>query len=779
MNSLLRLSVRNLVEYTLRSGDLDLTTFGSVNALDAIRIHQKIQASRGSGYQSEMPVRFEVETGDGVLEIVGRLDGLFTGADGPVVEEIKTTRKSVEDIQKADNPTHWGQLKCYAYMVAVQQNVSAIGTQLTYFHVDTQQIFEDRRFFDIAVLKVFFEDLVRQYLAWIQKILNWRLMRDESISGLSFPFKKIRPGQSEIMEGVLETMHQAEHLFIQAPTGIGKTLAVLYPAIRKLGEGDLSRIFFLTARNTGKTAAEDTLNLLREKGLRIKSVSLTAKEKICFNPEKMCNGKECRFAHGFYDRINEAIWDCFQADRFELKHIETAALKHEVCPFEFSLEMAQWSEILICDYNYVFDPRVYLRRFFQDPDPDMVFLVDEAHNLVDRSRSMFSAEFSEKKCRSLKKQMGRRLPKITRSLRQMLHVFTESHEKMLESPDGFAEPDPPFDLLDHLRGFCRVTEKWLAENKTTDFRQDLLQCYFDARAFLQISERFDDSYATCYTVIRNSVSIRLFCMDASRHLIEPLGRCRSTVFFSGTLSPMHFFKTSFGCNSETRELILPSPFDPDNLHVLIAGRLSTLFRHREHSRQAVADMIHTLIQHKKGNYLCYFPSYAYMKLVYTCFTATYPEVPNIVQTAGMSEFERNAYLEAFQNQGPDCILGFAVLGGLFAESIDLVGDRLTGVAIVSVGLPALSLENQLIRHYFDSKLMPGFSFAYEFPGMVKVNQAAGRVIRTETDQGVVLLIGNRFLTQPYHQLMPEFWNPVYLKDTTACSEHLSNFWDNK
>jgi DNA excision repair protein ERCC-2 len=772
----LRISVRDLVDYALRCGDLDLTSFGSGHPVEAIRAHQKVQRSRPTEYTPEIPVHHRIETDNYVLEVGGRIDGLYDYADRVIIDEIKTTTKDLNQIIQTENESHWGQAKCYAYIYALQHHLEHIEVQLTYVHLEYEAQKELRRSFDRNTLQKFFDTLVAQYLQWADTIVEWLQTRNDSINALSFPFTIYRPGQNEMMEEVASAINQGSQLLIQAPTGIGKTMAVIFPSLKALAHGHVAKVFYLTARTTGKTAAETALDVLRNSGLNLKSLTLTAKEKICFNSEKLCNGDDCTFAKGYYDRINKALKDAFTHDSFTRASIISLAKKHHVCPFEFSLELSLWVDCIIGDYNYAFDPRVYLKRFFQDYDTDYMLLVDEAHNLIDRAREMFSAEVHKQPVLALRRQLKNRLPQVYHTLGKLNSLILAERKKCSEEGNPRAQRELPDDVCTVLREFTGQAEGWLKLNLSLPFRQQLLDFYFEAKRFLHTAERYDDNYATCYIHSDNDFCIKLFCIDPARHLRETLGRIRTSIFFSATLSPMHYFIESLGCDDSASTLMLPSPFDNANLCVLIAGRISALYKYREFTKVDVARAISLLIDQKRGNYIIYFPSYEYMTMVYEIFRARRPRIQTIVQSARMTEHDRETFIEKFSAVTNNHLIGFAVMGGVFAESIDLLGDRLTGAVIVGVGLPPRSLERELIKNYFDAINESGFAFAYVYPGMIKVLQAAGRVIRSETDRGVILLVDTRFTTPAYRSLLPQEWRPVLVNRFDSIGDVLKDFW---
>jgi DNA excision repair protein ERCC-2 len=777
LKSELKIAVRELVEHVLRSGDLVFEFLGSGRPVEGIRAHQKIQNSRPANYRSEVALTHQVETDRFRLTIGGRIDGIYSEAQRIVVEEIKTTTRDPEYYEKNENPIHWGQLKTYAYILASDLGLAEIGTLLTYYRHDTAEIHQFERTFSFSELEIFFTDLVARYLKWAAAIIAWPARRDGSIRDLEFPFKNYRHGQRRMIAEAYRAICDKGQLLVQAATGIGKTIAVLYPAVRALAEGLGHKIFYLTARTTGQRVAENALDELRAKGLRLKSLTLTAKDKICFCPGRACHPEECEYARGHFDRINDALAAILALDALTREQVVHIAKKFRVCPFEFALDLCGYADCVICDYNYVFDPRVYLRRFFQEENGDYLFLIDEAHNLVDRSREMFSAELAKQPILDLRRRLKNELPHIFKSLGRINAWLIEARKKCSESGRPLAEQDPPHDLIPLLRGFLFSSERWLSKNIKTAFREELLDLYFTLSAFVRVAEQYDECYASCYEKIVRDLKLKLFCVDPSPQLEQVMHRCRSAILFSATMTPMDYFRKMLGCDPNARCLTLDSPFPPENLGLFISDQISTYYRHRERTIPQVSRVISVLVAQKKGNYLLYFPSYQYMRKIFEAFTAGNPQTETILQTPGMPESERESFLRRFAQDNPQTLVGFAVMGGIFGEGIDLVGDRLLGAVIVGVGLPGISLERELIKEYFSTTLGAGFEFAYLYPGINRVLQAAGRVIRTENDRGVVLLIDQRYGRFQYQSLLREEWSPIFVKEAPLLAEALQRFWN--
>lgn len=777
MKPVISIAVRTLVEHRLRGGDLRVDFFGAARAVEGIRVHQQIQRNRPADYQAELPVRHTVETGDGVMCISGRIDGVFTRKDRPIVEEIKSTRRPLDELAQSPDPVHWGQAQCYAYMWAVQEGVDTLDVQLTYAHIPSGEIRELVRSFDLGVLAVFFNDLVDSYRQWLATLARWSAQREDSIARAEFPFAAYRPGQREMAVAVFRCIRDGGHLLAQAATGIGKTMAVLFPAVKALGERQITKIVFLTARTTGRLAAEGALDILRRKGLHVKSVSITAKEKICFEPESACLPEECPYAEGFYDRINAAVETAFDIDALTRDAIETVARRYRVCPFEFTLEMIPWVDCIIGDYNYAFDPRVTLQRLFQEDRGAKAVLVDEAHNLVDRSRDMFSAELDKQTLLRFRRVVKTTLPQLYQALGS-INTLLAAERRLTRQQDGGSRVSKtlPRELVDRLQAFARLAEAWLSRNITTDFRDDLLGLYFNVIRFIRVAEAYDDHYATIWRCDGEDLSVRLFCIDPSVQLNAAWEPCKAAVLFSATLTPADYFQRLLGCRRDTAKIDLVSPFPAGNMIVLSACRISTYYHQRRHSRDAVSRMIGAFVARHTGNYLVFFPSYAYLRMVRELFAARFSHIPLVTQTPEMAEADRIDFLDCFKADADQSLVGFAVMGGVFAEGIDLKGDRLTGAVIVGVGLPAICPERDLIRVYYDEVNGRGFEYAYQYPGINRVLQAAGRVIRSENDRGAVLLIDQRYGRAGYLGLLPPHWRLSSIGGPHDIESALRGFW---
>ncbi len=776
MKPRLPVAVRTLVAFALQTGDLESAFAGSQRSVEGIRAHQKIQRSRPAGYQPEVTLGHEMETEHFVLEISGRIDGIFSDGSRVVIDEIKSTHKDLKMVEKHPDPLHWGQVQAYAWLYATHHDLDVVDTQLTYYQLTTQETRELRRTHTAKDLDRFMTALLEEYIDWATRLERWRQQRDRSIQSIGFPFEDFRDGQRHMAVTVYRSIQTDRRAMIQAPTGIGKTMAALFPSAKALGENLTSKIFYLTARTTGRQAAEKALSVMRNQGLQLKSLTLTAKDKICPHPDATCTPEDCPRARGHYDRMKNARIAGFDQDALDRDTISRLAEEFKVCPFEFSLDMALWVDAIIGDYNYAFDPRVYLRRFFSEDNGAYTFLVDEAHNLVDRSREMFSAVLRKQPFLDLRRTLREDHRPLFRAMGRINTWMVAARRECLTAGGESSCRARPDDLLPHLQRFQHLAETWLVKNKPASWKEDLLQLYFDVSGFLRVAERYDDNYTTLAISDGKDLQVKLFCLDPADQLAEALRRSRSTVFFSATLTPFAYFNELFGGDEKTAFLRLRSPFPPENLCLVIDGRLSTYYREREQTKYRLADAITQLVRGKTGNYLAFFPSYAYLKMVHDVFSDVFPEIPTIVQARDMDEQAREAFLERFIRDNPQTLVGFVVMGGIFGEGIDLVGRRLSGAAIVGVGLPGICMERDLIKDHFETKLQAGFDFAYRYPGFNRVLQAVGRVIRTTRDQGAVLLVDNRFTTRRYRALYPEEWQPVSPRPDKPIAHILEHFW---
>ncbi len=835
----IRLAVRQLVEFLLQTGDIDSRFAGFDRANEGARIHRKLQKQAGEGYQPEVFLSGSREV-DGIrCTVEGRADGIFTDSEGrTVIDEIKTTGVPSGEISAELNFCHWAQGMVYASLYAAQQDLPEAAVRLTYYQIDDDKIFYFTRYFSRDELEDFFLGLLRQYAPWARRQLDWDAARAASLQAMRFPYASYRPGQRALAGEVYRACKTGREagkggfrLFCQAPTGTGKTMSALFPSLKAMGEGTGEKLFYFTARTTARAAAEDAVALLRQAnpGLVFRSVTLTAKEKVCLAKNEagrpVCMPEACPYARGYYDRRKEALAALLDGGgQLDRPAIEAAARQFTVCPFELGLDLSDWADLVIGDYNYLFDPTVHLRRFFELAG-DWIFLIDEAHNLPDRAREMYSASFAKSSITEAKRALLRgknalkghllRADRELLALRRAVEALTP-RRRAEAGPESVPASEPPqaeqlgfFDqppaakktapspalpeplyaqdgtvffrelppaVVRPLYSLLPPLQDWLEHNPDAPAHEQLLDLYFSLHDLLRTADRYDEHSVTQLTARGSELTIRLLCLDPSAFVDESLACGRTSVLFSATLIPPAYYKKVLGCGG-ARAVALESPFPPGNLGLYCLPGISTRYHHREASVGPISDALAALAQSKVGNYLAFFPSYAYLRQVWADFTARYPGIRTIAQESGLDEAGRAAFLARFAPDPAETLLGFGVLGGVFGEGVDLVGSRLIGCAIVGVGLPQVSPRQEMLRRYFDEKDGSGFDCAYRFPGMNKVLQAAGRVIRTEHDRGVVLLLDDRFAQEGYRRLFPHHWAHLqYLPGTDALKQALQTFW---
>lgn len=776
--AVIRISVRNLVEFLMRSGDLD-NRFGgrrdSRTMQEGSRLHRKIQGRMDFGYQPEVTLKELVDLGEFSVSVEGRADGIWTDDGTVTVDEIKGTYRDVRRIEKAE-PVHLAQAKCYAYIYAGQNGLERIRTRLIYASLDTEETVSFTEEYSYEELKQWFGALMTDYERWVSYAQKWKIKRQESLRELVFPYE-YREGQRELAVSVYRTILRKKRIFIQAPTGVGKTLSTLFPSLKAMGEGLSEKIFYLTARTITRTVAADALDILRGQGTRVKSVILTAKEKLCICEEVECNPDHCPYAKGHFDRINEAVYDLWTKgpDACTREIILAQADRFRVCPFELSLDLSTWADVIICDYNYVFDPNVCLKRFFAEGvKGDYLFLVDEAHNLVERGREMYSAalvkeEFLEMKrlVRGLSEPLAQALERCNRHLLSLKRECEEGYQR-LEQAGGFTL------RLMHL---CTEIEKFLERPVEEPVRRAVTDFYFEVQNFLAVSDRLDDNYEI-YTELtgEGKFCIHLYCVRPAENLKLCLDKGRSAVFFSATLLPVNYYKDLLTGDADDYAVYARSPFDESRRLLLIGTDVSSRYTRRgEQEYRRMADYILRTVHGRRGNYLVFFPSYQMLEEVYDLCRAA-EGVKWVRQNAGMDEREREAFLKQFEEQRGQSLAAFCVMGGIFSEGIDLANDRLIGAIVIGTGLPQVCREREVVKEFFDRREMDGFAYAYRYPGMNKVLQAAGRVIRTDEDRGVILLLDERFASAAYKKLFPREWEQHDYCRIDSVERRLADFW---
>lgn len=773
-----KLAVRQLVEFILRSGSINegQNSNSQHTAQEGARIHRKLQKAAGGDYQKEVWLKKIVTLAEQTIQIEGRADGIFTEEGVTIVDEIKTSETPFAELEEGTVDLFFFQGMVYAYIYAEKEELNQITVQLRYFQTIEETIVTKRRVYSLEALKSFFTDLINSYEKWLIFETDWQEIRNHSLQELQFPFGSYRAGQRELASAVYKTIYHHRRLFVEAPTGTGKTMSTLFPALKAMGEGLAERIFYFTAKTITRQVAEETLKKLLKNASRTKSVTLTAKDKICFLTERNCTPEHCPFAKGYYDRVNDGLWDALnQEDQFTRPVIEEYAKKHQLCPFEFSLDISLFCDVVVGDYNYLFDPTVYLRRFFEEENLEQIVLVDEAHNLVNRSKEMYSAEISRENIFNLQKQLNKSFKKLKKAFIKVDNEFELIAEVLLEKQQNFYhQKAAPESLVNRLYHLQELMKEWLAENPEDALQEKMLNLYFEILRFTRMSEFYDDHYETLVEKRQYDLFLKLYCVDPAYFLEQTMNKVGSSILFSASFSPLDYYQDILGGSEDSLNYQLGSPFPQEKRLILIDRSIQTTYQQRENNLAKIVAAIHALVSSKSGNYLIFFPSFQFLDQVAEVYQERHSE-PLLIQNSQMNETEREIFLDHFKEDS--ATIGFCVLGGIFSEGIDLVGKRLIGVGIVGVGLPQMNHEQNLIKEYYDEKNGQGFSYAYQLPGMNKVIQAAGRVIRTMTDEGVILLLDQRFTNNQYQKLLPLNWNDRKIITTPQqIATEIQTFW---
>ncbi len=809
-----RISVRNLVEFMYASGDIDNRNTGSNDIAvmqEGARIHRKIQHSMGALYHAEVPLKTELEMTSGtgidyILSIEGRADGIIAdieededGEKKPVgevvIDEIKTMQA---DVSVLNEPVyvHKAQAMVYAYIYADRKKLKNIGVQMTYVTPEPETIKRFREDYTFEQIEEWFNKLTAAFKKWTDYTFDERSRRTDSIKNLAFPYE-YREGQKKLCVNVYRAIESESTLYIQAPTGVGKTLSTVYPSVQALGQQLIDKIFYLTSKTITRTVAEDSYKILRDKGLHMRTVTLTAKDKICPLDERNCNPAMCPYAKGHFDRVNDAVYDIITHEMaIGRDNITDYAQKHEVCPFEMSLDTSYWCDGIICDYNYVFDPDAALKRYFGNGSSgDYVFLVDEAHNLVDRARDMYSAV--------LKKEDFLAAKKIVKDMDKRLAAALDKCNKQLleykRQCDSFKVIDGLGTFPASLERTMGLMQKFMDKHKGQPVVDECIDFFFAVRHFLNMYDCADEKYVY-YTEhdADGNFLVHLYCVDPSGNISERLAQGKSTVFFSATLLPVNYFKEMLSGDIDDRAVYAHSPFEPDNKRIMVAKDVTSRYTRRNMSEYAkVADYINYMISGKTGRYMVFFPSYSYMENVleayihnnavnaYVCSQENKEScelsdgINVIVQGRHMNEKDKEEFLSQFYEElkPESSLIGFCVLGGIFSEGIDLKDESLIGAVVVGTGIPMICRERNILRNYFDEWGKNGYLYAYVIPGMNKVLQAAGRVIRTDTDRGVIALLDDRFLTKEYENMYPREWNRIFPVNKNSAVKCIQDFWE--
>ncbi len=771
----IKLSVRELVEFIYKSGDINVKAkaMSTDRALEGIKAHKILQSQMGENYQKEYFLKKEFEFNNIIFVIEGRADGIIIENGQTTIDEIKSTYTNLDLINENYNIAHIAQAKCYAYIYGLKENLNELAVQLRYYNIDSEKTKILSYKYTMAELGLFFYELLNIYIDWAETIVNLRKERKETVESLEFPFNEYRKGQRNFSVAVFQTIKEGKKLFAQAPTGVGKTISVLFPAIKSLNIKSNTKIYYLTAKSSTKSIAFDTVKLMTDKGLRLRTTVITAKDKICFMDEAKCEPEYCPYARGYYDKVNIPLKSSIKNHcLYDRSYIESTAKSYEICPFEFSLDLAYMSDTVICDYNYYFDPRVALQRDDVFKNNNDILLIDEAHNLEDRTRSMYSPELVKEEFYQVLKLMRTVNKKISSSLSNINKRFIDIKKSTEEQ---FIFEEEPADLIYSLRKFAALAEEYINDKKNENIPDELVDIYFKSTFFIKISEIADKNFCYYAESDTKKTMVKLFLIDPSSILNVILKSTWSSIFFSATFTPLKYFRYMLGGAEDDYILKIKSPFDENNMKLMITEDLSMKYAVRNDNIEAACRCINKAVTEKKGNYMVFFPSYSFMKKTYETYEQLFNTSNIIIQEQGINEEAQTEITDKFRNE-TNLVL-FTVVGGIFSEGIDLPLEKLIGAVIIGTGIPQISFERNIIKNFFDDKFSSGYDFAYKYPGFNKILQSAGRVIRTENDKGIVLLIDSRLCQMTYLKLFPEHWKHyVRTKSIDDIKNEINLFW---
>lgn len=771
-----KVSVRELVAFVHNEESIDNRKQSNHTALEGSKIHRKLQQSMDENYQSEVSLKTVYQGKQFDIQLEGRCDGIWQKENQIIIDEIKTGEHTFEQLEDATLQLFMAQAKIYAYIYALQEKLEEVVVMVRYFCTQDEKIDEYQNQYSFDELNNYYQETMKEYEKWLIFLDKYRQNRQKKLQALQFPYNNYRKGQRELSIAVYRTLSQEKCLFMEAPTGTGKTLSTLFPALKAMGEYNQGRIFYLTAKTITRQVALDTMKLFEEQQSEIKTIEISAKEKICFMNECKCNPDYCPFAKNYYQKQKLAIWDLLNNGHFySREQISEVAKKYECCPFELSLDLSLYSDVIVCDYNYLFDPQVYLKRFFELEETDSYFLIDEGHNLISRAREMYSKALSLQLIKDFKKLLPKHHRKHHKILQQFIEYCEESR-KLLKDQDYLFQKELPDKLIDLGYRWSEYFRDFLLELKD-EIPTWLQNLYFDLMSFLKISEYYDDHFTFLVELVNHELQFKIFCLDPAHFIKQKLDFGKGSVLFSATLSPVQYYQNLLVGHTDDLMFRQSSPFNQNQFQVLVADYLPMTYKYRSQVVDSLCELIKKATDIKAGNYFCFFPSFSYMEEVYQRYIQLYPEAEVLIQSRELKDVEKEAFLANFQAQNEQVVLGFCVLGGVFSEGIDLKKNRLIGSIIVSVGLPQISKEQEELKRYFDEKNQQGFYYIYQLPGFNKMMQAAGRVIRTEEDRGVILLIDQRFSRKDYMQLYPSHWSKgVVVHDLSSMLNQLKQFW---
>ncbi len=775
----IKLSVRELIGYVYKSGDIGGDSISVERALEGTRIHKLLQSQMDENYKKEYYLKHEFNYMNIDFVVEGRADGIIIEENEITIDEIKSTYKTLDTIDENYNFSHIAQALCYGYFYCVNESINSAVVQLRYCNIDTEETKTIRKNYTIDELTKFFYELIDKYLEWAKLRIEHYVSKRITIDEMVFPFENYRQGQRNLLVAVYQTINNKKKLFAQAPTGIGKTISVLFPSIKALNSNNNSKIYYLTAKSSTKQMAEDTISKLLNRGLKLRTTIITAKEKICCNDTFNCDAEICPYARDYYSRINDVLLTAMKSEyMYNRDYIEKLAKKYTVCPFELSLELGYSSDVVVCDYNYYFDPRVaFQREDFMDNTND-ILLIDEAHNLEDRTRNMYSCELIKEKYYEVYKEI-KSVSFLDKDIQKSLKNINSEFVSLKKEFDDTEErknkllSEVPSKLLKSLRSFVEKTEKWMNDKKGYN-NEKLEELFFESMFFIKLSELYDENF--CYYLEKGKTfMVKIFLINTSDILSSILKNAYSSIFFSATLTPLRYYRQILGGNAEEDKLLLlDSPFSIDNFNLIVSGNLSMKYTLRDNNISKICEYIHATINNKLGNYIVFFPSYTYLNKVCDIYETQYDD-KIIINSASLQENEQLEILELFYSKRN--IVLFTVVGGVFSEGINLPYDMLIGSIVIGTGIPQISFERNLIKDFFDKNYNCGYDFAYKYPGFNKVLQSVGRVIRTEEDRGLALLIDSRLLQQNYLELFPNHWKDYkVIYNENQLNNFLNKFW---
>ena len=774
----IELSVHELVDFVLRKGDIDSRSFNSMTMQEGTRIHNIYQSKQGSNYLKEYPLKGIFSYEDSLVYLSGRSDGIIL-EEVPIIEEIKSTNCDLNSFFKENEEWHLGQAICYGYLYAIEKGLDKVKIRLTYISQVNNDILKKNYCYKTDELLTKIHQYFDVYFQFARIIETRKNRRNESLSELRFPFSNAREGQMELIDFTKQAIESADSRFAEASTGIGKTMATIFSTLSYLKEDKLDKVFYLCPKNTNFDNAAKALEILNKEGYLLSYTEIRARSKMCpYKLEKACNPDDCPLTVGYYSKLKDVLKDCLVHENLlNSEIIDKYAEKYDVCPFELSLDFSVYTDFVVCDYNYAFHPISYLRRFFEVPDKTyrIFALVDEAHNLIDRARDMFTVTFSEEDYKNLKKELkGYRNPeinKILRKINQDLRLFKQF--EFNDQPIILEQLDSKFiQHITKLRSEINVLETdnpKLKLKKGKDFLIDLYK-------FIVINDLLNDGFKIILANKYDNLTIKLFCIDPSSFINKSLFHFLGTLFFSATLTPIDYFQKVNLNRDGFKTISLPSPFNPNNFFLIINDNISIKYKDRDKTLEEVVKEIDIFVSKKVGNYLIFVPSFEYSRKIEKYFIN---DSRFVFQTATMTNKDKDEFLANFKENPQESRIGVCVISGSFAESIDLTGDRLIGVVVVGVGLPQVNFENNLVKDFYIQKEMNGYEFAYMNPGINKVLQALGRVIRTQKDKGSALIIDSRYAQSHYFSVLKDrYKNYTKIKDSNGLIKALNSFYKN-